>query len=223
MSAGNMVTGRKTVQSVGAIATVMTREVTAAGPPHTVPQVMAGAATEWPHLQEMITWVALRIVRVVMWAVSLRPLVGSVATALSWGIDMEADQQPPLLTGHQLMIVTVFIAVLTIMRSTELGPMAQAISRIVACLISPLPHPPPSSLSKLSSGVDPYDRRPPPPPVAAASAAAYYAQDRNPIGRVPVSSAGYTYERTRLSPVSSRSTYATPRPKDHYAPRYAPY
>ncbi|GLD66641.1 RNA-binding protein 4.1-like isoform X1 [Lates japonicus] len=87
----------------------------------------------------------------------------------------------------------------------------------------PPPPPPPSSLSKLSSSVDPYDRRLLPPPSTAASAAAYYARDRSPIRRVPVSSAGYTYERTRLSPVSSRSSYAVPRPKDHYAPRYAPY
>ncbi|XP_039997382.1 RNA-binding protein 4.1-like [Xiphias gladius] len=86
----------------------------------------------------------------------------------------------------------------------------------------PPPPPPPSSLSKLSSSVDPYDRRPLPPPSSAASAAAYYAQDGSPIGRVPDSSAGYACERTRLSPVSSRS-YAVPRPKDHYAPRYAPY
>ncbi|XP_070786049.1 RNA-binding protein 4.1-like [Enoplosus armatus] len=85
----------------------------------------------------------------------------------------------------------------------------------------PPPPPPPSSLSKLSSSVDPYDRRPPPPP---PSAAAYYARDHSPIRRVPVSSAGYAYDRARLSPVSaSRSSHAVPRPKDHYAPRYAPY
>lgn len=83
----------------------------------------------------------------------------------------------------------------------------------------PPPPPPPSSLSKLSSSIDPYDRQPLPPP---SSAAAYYARDRSPIRRVPVSSAGY--ERTRLSPVSaSRSSYADPRPKDQYASRYAPY
>lgn len=85
----------------------------------------------------------------------------------------------------------------------------------------PPPPPPPSSLSKLSTSIDPYDRRPLPPP---SSAAAYYARDRSPIRRVPVSSAGYAYERTRLSPTSaSRSSYAAPRPKDHYASRYAPY
>ncbi|XP_075943357.1 RNA-binding protein 4.1-like isoform X1 [Anarhichas minor] len=83
----------------------------------------------------------------------------------------------------------------------------------------PPPPPPPSSLSKLSSSIDPYDRRSLP---SSSSAAAYYARDRSPIRRVPVSSAGY--ERTRLSPGSgSRSSYAAPRPKDHYAPRYAHY
>ncbi|XP_059211142.1 RNA-binding protein 4.1-like [Centropristis striata] len=83
----------------------------------------------------------------------------------------------------------------------------------------PPPPPPPASLSKLSSSLDAYDRR-----SSAAAAAAYYARDRSPIRRVPVSSPGYGYERTRLSPVSgSRSSYAVPRPKDHYAPRYAPY
>lgn len=88
----------------------------------------------------------------------------------------------------------------------------------------PPPPPPPSSLSKLSTSVDPYDRRPLPPPSSAAAAAAYYARDRSPIRRVPVSSAGYAYERTRLSPTSaSRSPYAAPHPKDHYASRYAPY
>lgn len=88
----------------------------------------------------------------------------------------------------------------------------------------PPPPPPSSSLSKLSSSIDPYDRRPLPPPTSAAAAAAYYARDRSPIRRVPVSSAGYSYERTRLSPVSSsRSSYPAPRPKDHYTPRYTPY
>ncbi|XP_042368304.1 RNA-binding protein 4.1-like isoform X2 [Plectropomus leopardus] len=86
----------------------------------------------------------------------------------------------------------------------------------------PPPPPPPSSLSKIASSVDPYECRP--PSSSTAAAAAYYARDRSPIRRVPTSSAGYTYERTRLSPVSgSRSSYSVPRPKDHYAPRYAPY
>lgn len=93
----------------------------------------------------------------------------------------------------------------------------------------PYPPPPPSSLSKLSTGLDPYERRPLPPPssaMAAAAAAAYYARDRSPIRRVPVPPASYEhgYERTQLSPTSaSRSSYAAPPPKDHYASRYAPY
>ncbi|KAF3697485.1 RNA-binding protein 4.1 RNA-binding motif protein 4.1 [Channa argus] len=88
----------------------------------------------------------------------------------------------------------------------------------------PPPPPPPSSLLKLSSSMDPYDRRPLPPPSSASTAAAYYARDRSPIRRVPGSTASSTYERTRLSPVSSsRSSYAAPRTKDHYVPRYAPY
>ncbi|XP_041635797.1 RNA-binding protein 4.1-like [Cheilinus undulatus] len=88
----------------------------------------------------------------------------------------------------------------------------------------PPPPPPPSSLSKLSSSLDPYDRRLLPPPSSASAAAAYYARDRSPIKRVPAVPAAYSYERTRLSPVSSsRSSYAAPRAKDHYAPRYAPY
>nr|XP_057924027.1 RNA-binding protein 4.1-like isoform X1 [Doryrhamphus excisus] len=87
----------------------------------------------------------------------------------------------------------------------------------------PPPPPPPSSLSKFS-GMDPYNRRPPPPPVPSASAAAYYAREHNPISRVPISSAGYTYERKRLSPVSAaRGPYPVPRPKEHYVSRYAPY
>lgn len=83
----------------------------------------------------------------------------------------------------------------------------------------PPPPPPPSSLSKLSSSIDPYDHRPLPQP---SSAAAYYARDHSPMGRVPIAQAGY--ERKRLSPVSAtRSSYPAPRPKDHYVPRYAPY
>lgn len=87
----------------------------------------------------------------------------------------------------------------------------------------PPPPPPPSALSTLPSSMDPYDRRPPPPPpatgggAAAAAAAAYYARDHTQIP-----AAGY--ERKRLSPVSaSRGTFPTPRPKDHYMPRYTPY
>lgn len=85
----------------------------------------------------------------------------------------------------------------------------------------PPPPPPPPSLSKMSTSIDPYNRHPPPPPPTAATTAPYYAQDQSPIRRVPVSSAGYTYERTRLSPVSA--SRAASRPKDHYASRFMPY
>ncbi|KAM9717799.1 RNA-binding protein 4.1-like isoform 1-T1 [Menidia menidia] len=85
----------------------------------------------------------------------------------------------------------------------------------------PPPPPPPPTVSKLSSSMDSYDRRALPQP---STAAAYYAQEQSPVGQVPPSTAGYTYERTRLSPVSaSRSSYSAPRPKDHYTQRYAPY
>ncbi|CAL8377114.1 RNA-binding protein 4.1 [Gadus morhua] len=91
----------------------------------------------------------------------------------------------------------------------------------------PPPPPPSSSLSRISSSIDPYERRPLPPSsyAAAAAAAAYYSRDRSPIRRVPVTSASYAYERSRLSPSSSSrsSSYAVARAKEHHAPRYAPY
>ncbi|CAB1351801.1 unnamed protein product [Coregonus sp. 'balchen'] len=81
----------------------------------------------------------------------------------------------------------------------------------------PPPPPPSSSLSRLSSSIDPYERRPLPPTSAAAS---YYLRDRSPIRRVPVASDSYGYERSRLSPVSSRSSsYAVPRARDPYTDR----
>ncbi|KAL6118896.1 uncharacterized protein ACO6RY_03594 [Pungitius sinensis] len=82
----------------------------------------------------------------------------------------------------------------------------------------PPPPPPPSSLSKLSSSIDPYDPRSLPP---SSPAAAYFARDRSPIRRVPVSSVGY--EQTQSPASGPRSAYAAPRPKDHFEPRYAPY
>ena len=142
MSAGNMVTGRKTVQSVGMVATVTAQEVAATGPPHAVPRIMGGAATGWPRLHQLIIWVALSIVGLVTEVGCHLPLVGSVAMPLTWGIGTPAERLPPTQRGHQLMIITVSIAVLIIMKSTELALLAQAISRIVACPISPLPHPP---------------------------------------------------------------------------------
>ncbi|XP_046905323.1 RNA-binding protein 4.1-like isoform X1 [Hypomesus transpacificus] len=86
----------------------------------------------------------------------------------------------------------------------------------------PPPPPPSSSLSRLSSGLDLYERRPlPPPATAAAAAASYYARDRSPIRRVPVTSAGFAYERSRLSPMSATrsSSYAIARARDPYAER----
>ncbi|CAL8240403.1 unnamed protein product [Merluccius merluccius] len=92
----------------------------------------------------------------------------------------------------------------------------------------PPPPPPSSSLSRLSTSVDPYDRRQLPASsyAAAAATAAYYSRDRSPIRRVPVTSAAsYAYERSRLSPSSASrsSSYAVARAKEHHAPRYAPY
>lgn len=99
----------------------------------------------------------------------------------------------------------------------------------------PPPPPPPTSLPKLSSSIDPYNHQPMPLPSSGAAATAYYSRDRSPIRREPASAAGgYGYERTQLSPSSSRSipppppsssysNSAVPRPKDPYAPRYTPY
>ena len=89
----------------------------------------------------------------------------------------------------------------------------------------PPPPPPSSSLSRISTSVDPYDRRQL-PASSYAAAAAYYSRDRSPIRRVPVTSAAsYAYERSRLSPSSASrsSSYAVARAKEHHAPRYAPY
>ncbi|KAM9424189.1 RNA-binding protein 4.1-like isoform 2-T3 [Pholidichthys leucotaenia] len=81
-----------------------------------------------------------------------------------------------------------------------------------------VPPPPPPS-SSLSSSIAPYERRPLPP-----STAAYYTGERSESRRAPATSAAYAYERARLSPVStSRTSFALPRTKDHYAPRYTPY
>lgn len=87
--------------------------------------------------------------------------------------------------------------------------------------IPPMP-PATSSLSKLPTGADPYERQPPPPPSAPAT---YCAQDNSAIRRVPVSSPSYTYDQTGVSAASApRSSYnAAARPKDPYSSRYAPY
>ncbi|XP_036404947.1 RNA-binding protein 4.1 isoform X1 [Megalops cyprinoides] len=90
----------------------------------------------------------------------------------------------------------------------------------------PLPPPPPPSSSAImrdrlsSATLDPYERRPLPPPPAPGTS--YYSRDRSPIRRIPPEGEGYSYERSRLSPVSSlsrSSTYDVPRARDPYAER----
>ncbi|XP_030636211.1 RNA-binding protein 4.2 [Chanos chanos] len=91
----------------------------------------------------------------------------------------------------------------------------------------PPPPPPSSSSPSLSrmrlapTALDPYERRP--LPTASSSAPAYYSRDRSPIRRVGGASEGYTYERSRLSPVSRSTTYGVSRARDSYTdrPRYA--
>lgn len=126
MSAGNTVTGQKTVQSVGTVATVRVQGVAVVGPPHVVPQYMAGEAMGW----ELTIWVVLHIVGLVMQVGCHLRLVGSLPTALSQGTGTP-EQQALLLRGHQFMIVNVFIAALTITRNIELALTAQVILRIV--------------------------------------------------------------------------------------------
>lgn len=81
-----------------------------------------------------------------------------------------------------------------------------------------IPPPPPLSSSSLSrmrlapSSLDPYDRRALPPPSSVASV--YYSRDRSPIRRVGAGSEGYSYERSRLSPVSRSSSYTVSRARD---------
>ncbi|KAI4896821.1 hypothetical protein NFI96_029279 [Prochilodus magdalenae] len=92
----------------------------------------------------------------------------------------------------------------------------------------PPPPPPPPSSSSLSrmrlaaSSLDPYDHRPLPPPIPSA-ASSYYSRDRSPIRRVGTGSDGYSYERSRLSPVSRSTSYAASRARDPSTerPRYA--
>lgn len=81
-----------------------------------------------------------------------------------------------------------------------------------------IPPPPPLSSSSLSrmrlapSSHDPYDRRALPPPSSATTA--YYSRDRSPIRRVVAGSETYSYERSRLSPVTRSSSYTVPRARD---------
>ncbi|XP_072543536.1 RNA-binding protein 4.2 isoform X2 [Salminus brasiliensis] len=92
-----------------------------------------------------------------------------------------------------------------------------------------IPPPPPPSSSSLSrmrlapSSLDPYDRRTLPPPPMPSTASSYYSRDRSPIRRVGAGSDGYSYERSRLSPVSRSSSYAVLRAREPSTerPRYA--
>ena len=89
----------------------------------------------------------------------------------------------------------------------------------------PPPPPPPSALvrERLGMGIiDPYERRPPPyaPP-------SYMARDRSPIRRAPPPPApsagnGFSYERSRLPPMSRAPMYAAPRPRDSFMERPPP-
>uniref|UniRef100_A0A3Q1J0D0 RRM domain-containing protein n=1 Tax=Anabas testudineus TaxID=64144 RepID=A0A3Q1J0D0_ANATE len=84
----------------------------------------------------------------------------------------------------------------------------------------PPPPPPPSALVRERLGMvspDPYERRPLPP-----APPSYMTRDRSPIRRTPLPPApsagnGYTYERSRLSPM-----YAPPRPRDSFSERLPP-
>ncbi|TRY66679.1 hypothetical protein DNTS_008008 [Danionella cerebrum] len=87
--------------------------------------------------------------------------------------------------------------------------------------IPPPPPPPASALSRMRlapPSLDPYERR---PLAATPSTAASYLRDRSPIRRVDVGSEGFSYERSRLSPVSRSSTaYSQPRARESYTERY---
>lgn len=77
----------------------------------------------------------------------------------------------------------------------------------------PAPMPAPSASSSIRappSSLDPYECPIPPPPTTVNS---YYIRDRSPIRRIPVAE-GYSYERSRISPVPTvprSTTYDHPR------------
>lgn len=86
-----------------------------------------------------------------------------------------------------------------------------------------IPPPPPPAGRIMTAPLDPYDRRPLPPPPASP----YYPRDRSPLRRAPPPpmappSNGYSYERSRLSPVNRVPAYGVPRPRDPYAERLPP-
>ncbi|KAM3857672.1 splicing factor 1 isoform 2-T2 [Diretmus argenteus] len=68
------------------------------------------------------------------------------------------------------------------------------------------------------SGLESYERPPLPPPAPISS---YYTRDRSPIRRVPAEADGYSFERSRISPVPSlpRSSTGYEHPRDPYAER----
>ncbi|KAM6949573.1 uncharacterized protein FYW47_015967 [Aplochiton taeniatus] len=91
----------------------------------------------------------------------------------------------------------------------------------------PPPPPPPSALVRerlaASAALDLYQRRPLPPPPPSS----YYARDRSPIRGAPALPSGamgngFSYERSRLSPVSRPPVYGAPHPRDPYADRVPP-
>ncbi|XP_068164824.1 RNA-binding protein 4.1-like [Antennarius striatus] len=82
----------------------------------------------------------------------------------------------------------------------------------------PPPPPPPSALVRERLGMganDPYNRYPLPPPPQPSM-----VKDRSPIRRAPAAPApppagnGYSYERSRLSPLSRTPMYSTPNPME---------
>ncbi|XP_041723954.1 RNA-binding protein 4B [Coregonus clupeaformis] len=85
------------------------------------------------------------------------------------------------------------------------------------------PPPPPSVMVRerlAASSLDPYERRTLPP-------LSYYSRDRSPIRRpspppMPPAGNGYSYERSRLSPLSRPAMYNLPRTRDPYADRVPP-
>lgn len=103
-------------------------------------------------------------------------------------------------------------------RTRPYGPMGYDDRRAI-----PPPPPPPSALVRERLGMaahDPYERRPLPPPPPPTS----MMRDRSPIRRAPAPSApstgnGYSYERSRLSPVSRPQLYSAARPRDSFTER----
>ncbi|KAA0723110.1 RNA-binding protein 4B [Triplophysa tibetana] len=94
----------------------------------------------------------------------------------------------------------------------------------------PIPPPPPPPAAAImrerlaGNGLDPYERRPLPPPPTS-----FYGRDRSPIRRAPPAPPapagnGYSYERSRLSPLSmSRPPmYSMPRAREPYTDRVPP-